>query len=56
MNFQEIERYEAAGRAALKEYGMEQWRFELLHCSENATFLVTDWLLEPVWLVMPENG
>ena len=42
MNFQEIERYEAAGRAALKEYGMEQWRFELLHCSENATFLVTE--------------
>ena len=42
MNFQEIERYEAAGRAALKEYGMGQWRFELLHCSENATFLVTE--------------
>ena len=42
MNFQEIERYEAAGRSALKEYGMEQWRFELLHCSENATFLVTE--------------
>lgn len=42
MNFQEIGRFEAAGRAALGEYGMEQWKFELLHCSENATFLVTE--------------
>lgn len=42
MNFQEIGRFEAAGKAALGEYGMEQWKFELLHCSENATFLVTE--------------
>ncbi len=42
MNFQEIGRFEAVGRAALGEYGMEQWKFELLHCSENATFLVTE--------------
>ena len=42
MNFQEIGRFEAAGKAVLGEYGMEQWKFELLHCSENATFLVTE--------------
>lgn len=42
MNFQHMELYHEAGEKALALFGLEQdYQLDLLHCSENGTFLVS---------------